>query len=48
MTPEESARADMTDMRCLTLCIAMLERVHGVRIQLFLWFLLLYILIFDF
>ncbi|KAF7375149.1 Condensin complex subunit 3 [Mycena sanguinolenta] len=29
MSPEEQARADLTDMRCLILCIGMLERVNG-------------------
>ncbi|KAJ7512962.1 nuclear condensing complex subunit [Mycena galericulata] len=29
MTPEEAVQADLTDMRCLALCISMLERVHG-------------------
>ncbi|KAK7023043.1 nuclear condensing complex subunit [Favolaschia claudopus] len=29
MTPEEAAGADLVDMRCLTLVISMLERVHG-------------------
>ena len=32
MTPEEKARADDIDLRCLSLCIGMLERVNGVRI----------------
>lgn len=31
MSVEEKQEADLTDMRCLTLCIGMLERVHGVR-----------------
>jgi condensin complex subunit 3 len=31
MTADERMEADITDMRCLTLCIGMLERVHGVR-----------------
>ena len=30
-SPEEQARADAIDMRCLSLCIGMLERVNGVR-----------------
>lgn len=30
LTAEEHLKADATDMRCLTLCIGMLERVHGV------------------
>ena len=34
MTPEERMEADLTDMRCLWLCIAVLERVDGVRISL--------------
>ncbi|KAH8108765.1 nuclear condensing complex subunit [Phellopilus nigrolimitatus] len=29
MSPEEKAEADVTDLRCLCLCIAVLERVHG-------------------
>ena len=29
-TPEEQARADAIDLRCLALCIGMLERVNGV------------------
>ncbi|KAJ7765255.1 nuclear condensing complex subunit [Mycena metata] len=29
MTAEEGARADLTDLRCLTVTIGMLERVHG-------------------
>ncbi|KZT66150.1 hypothetical protein DAEQUDRAFT_730656 [Daedalea quercina L-15889] len=29
MTPEERARADTIDLRCLSLCIGMLERVNG-------------------
>ncbi|KAI0266182.1 nuclear condensing complex subunit [Gloeopeniophorella convolvens] len=29
MTPEERARADAMDVRCLDLCIGMLERVNG-------------------
>ncbi|KAF9066728.1 nuclear condensing complex subunit [Rhodocollybia butyracea] len=29
MTPEEQQEVDMTDMRCLVLCIGMLERVNG-------------------
>lgn len=31
MTPDEKREADLIDMRCLTICIGMLERVHGVR-----------------
>jgi condensin complex subunit 3 len=31
MTPEEIARKDVMDLRCLDLCIGMLERVMGVR-----------------
>lgn len=30
MTAEEQHEADLTDMRCLVLCIGMLERVNGV------------------
>ena len=33
MTPEERMESDLTDMRCLWLCIALLERVDGVRIS---------------
>ncbi|EJC98309.1 uncharacterized protein FOMMEDRAFT_96961 [Fomitiporia mediterranea MF3/22] len=29
MTPEEKAEADLTDLRCLNLCIAVLGRIHG-------------------
>ncbi|KAF8875410.1 nuclear condensing complex subunit [Gymnopilus junonius] len=29
MSPEERVQADLTDIRCLMLCIAMLERVNG-------------------
>ncbi|KAG6332139.1 hypothetical protein ID866_6950 [Astraeus odoratus] len=29
LTPEEQARADALDLRCLSLCIGMLERVNG-------------------
>ncbi|KAJ4495704.1 nuclear condensing complex subunit [Lentinula edodes] len=29
MTPEEQQQNDLTDMRCLVLCIGMLERVNG-------------------
>jgi condensin complex subunit 3 len=32
MTPEEKAQADEIDLRCLSLCIGMLERVNGVRV----------------
>ena len=32
MTAEECMEADLTDIRCLLLCIAVLERVDGVRI----------------
>lgn len=34
MTPEERMGADVTDLRCLTLAIGMLERVHGVCLTL--------------
>lgn len=34
MTAEEQAQADMTDARCLTLCIAALKRVNGVGLYL--------------
>jgi hypothetical protein len=30
-TPEEKARADRIDLRCLSLCAGMLERVNSVR-----------------
>lgn len=30
LSPEEKARADAMDLRCLSLCIGMLERVNGV------------------
>ncbi len=30
MTPGERERADAMDVRCLDLCIGMLERVNGV------------------
>lgn len=30
MTPEEKERADAMDLRCLSLCIGMLERVNSV------------------
>lgn len=30
MTPEEQAHADEIDLRCLSLCIGMLERVNSV------------------
>jgi condensin complex subunit 3 len=30
MSAEERMQADITDIRCLTLCIGMLEHVHGV------------------
>lgn len=36
MTEEERREADLTDMRCLTLCSGMLERVNGVRVLFFL------------
>ena len=31
MAPEECMESDLTDMRCLWLCIAVLERVDGVK-----------------
>lgn len=34
MSPEEQARMDAIDLRCLSLCIGMLERVNGVRFKL--------------
>ena len=33
VTAEEQARRDAMDMRCLSLCIGMLERVNGVRLH---------------
>ena len=33
LAPEEQARADALDLRCLSLCIGMLERVNGVRLS---------------
>jgi condensin complex subunit 3 len=33
LTPEEQARTDALDLRCLSLCIGMLERVNGVRLS---------------
>jgi hypothetical protein len=35
MTAGERERADAIDVRCLDLCIGMLERVNGVRITVF-------------
>lgn len=35
MTAEEKARADDIDLRCLSLCIGMLERVNGVGVAFF-------------
>ena len=32
MTAEERMQADVTDMRCLILCIGMLERINGVSV----------------
>jgi len=34
MTTGERERADAIDVRCLDLCIGMLERVNGVRINI--------------
>jgi len=34
MTPGEQERADAMDVRCLDLCIGMLERVNGARISI--------------
>jgi hypothetical protein len=31
MSAEEKRTVDMTDIRCLMLCTAVLERVNGVR-----------------
>ncbi|KAF8124444.1 nuclear condensing complex subunit [Boletus edulis] len=33
LSPEEQARTDELDLRCLSLCIGMLERVNGVHLQ---------------
>lgn len=30
MSPEEKARSDEIDLKCLSLCIGILERVNGV------------------
>ena len=38
MTTVERERADAMDVRCLDLCIGMLERVNGVGIHLLLRF----------
>jgi condensin complex subunit 3 len=35
LTPEEQARADALDIRCLSLCIGMLERVNSVQHRFF-------------
>lgn len=35
MTAEEKARVDNIDLRCLSLCIGMLERVNGVGVASF-------------
>jgi hypothetical protein len=32
MSVEERREADITDIRCLMLCTAVLERVNGVRL----------------
>lgn len=32
MSPQEKADADRTDLKCLAICTAMLERVNGVRL----------------
>ena len=32
LTPEEKAQADITDLRCLYLCVAVLERINVVSI----------------
>ena len=37
MTPEEKQRMDAIDLRCLSLCIGMLEHVNGVRVVRLLW-----------
>ena len=36
LTPEQVQRSDEVDMRCLSLCIGMLERINGVRCMLFI------------
>ena len=33
MTPEECERANLIDIRCLTLCVGMLERVESVSLD---------------
>jgi hypothetical protein len=33
MTTEEKVRADNIDLRCLSLCIGMLERVNSVSVS---------------
>lgn len=38
MTPEEKAEADLTDLRCLSIFIATLELMHGVRASSYLIF----------
>lgn len=40
MTPEERARRDSVDLKCLTLTIATLERVNGVSDSLLISHLL--------
>jgi hypothetical protein len=41
MTAVERERADAMDVRCLDLCIGMLERVNGVGLHILLTFFLL-------
>ena len=36
LTPEQKARRDTVDLRCLSLCIGMLERVNSVSVMRFL------------
>lgn len=37
MTAEEKARADVADVRCLNLCVEVLEKVNGVCASFILW-----------
>ena len=36
MKPEQVQRSDEVDMRCLSLCIGMLERINGVSRMLYI------------
>ena len=38
MTAEEREQADLTDLHCLNMCIAVLERAHGVSSSVLLNF----------